>query len=235
MRISKIECIPFTCTFKEPFPMGGGVEKGSASLLIKMHTDDGIIGIADSGGTSAWYRGESQDSMMSMINNIFGPSILLGEDPFNIEKIVARMDYAARDNNQAKAVIDYTLHDIVGKALGVPVYQLLGGLTTERIPLAFVLPAAAPDVVVSMGTEAVRAGFGALKLKVGHGKEEDDIENVRALREAAGEKIQIFIDANGSWNYYQALVIMKKLENSGHKSWNSEKASIREDEDYSCL
>jgi len=212
LRISKIECIPFTCNFKKPFPMGGGIERGSASVLIKMHTDGGIIGIADSGGTSAWYRGESQDSIMSMINNIFGPSILLGEDPFNIEKIVARMDYAARDNNQAKAVIDYALHDIVGKALGVPVYQLLGGLTTEKVPLGFVLPAATPDEVVSIGMQAVKAGFRVLKLKVGHGKEEDDIENVRALREAVGDKIQIFIDANGSWNYYQALMILKKLE-----------------------
>ena len=212
MRISKIECIPFTCNFKKPFPMGGGVERGSASVLIKMHTDDGIIGIADSGGTSAWYRGESQDSIMSMINNIFGPSILLGEDPFNIEKIVARMDYAARDNNQAKAVIDYALHDIVGKALGVPVYQLLGGLTTEKVPLGFVLPATTPDEVVSIGMQAVRAGFRVLKLKVGYGKEENDIENVRALKEAVGDKIQLFIDANGSWNYYQALMILKKLE-----------------------
>ena len=118
MRIKKIECLPVTAKFSKPFPMGGGVEQGSASIIIKIHTDDGIVGIADSGGTSAWYRGESQDSMMSIINEVLGPSVLLGEDPFNIEKIVARMDYAARDNNQAKATIDYALHDIVGKALG---------------------------------------------------------------------------------------------------------------------
>lgn len=212
MRITKIECIPFTCAFSKPFPMGGGVERGSACVLVKIHTDEGIVGIADTGGTSPWYRGESQDSIMSMINNVFGPSILLGEDPFKIEKIVARMDYAARNNNQAKAVIDYALHDIVGKALGVPVYQLLGGLTTERVPLGYVLPAASTDEVVSIGLKAVKAGFGVLKLKVGHGREEDDIQNVRALREAVGDKIQIFIDANGSWNYYQALMILKKLE-----------------------
>jgi L-alanine-DL-glutamate epimerase-like enolase superfamily enzyme len=81
MRISKIECIPVTSKFHKSFPMGGGTEQGSASVVLKMHTDEGIIGIADSGGTSAWYRGESQDSMMSIINNIFAPTILLGEDP----------------------------------------------------------------------------------------------------------------------------------------------------------
>ncbi len=212
MRIGKIECIPITAKFSKPFPMGGGVEQGSASIILKIHTDGGIVGVADSGGTSAWYRGESQDSMMSIINNVFGPSILLGEDPFNIEKIVARMDYAARDNNQAKATVDYALHDIVGKALGVPVYQLLGGLTTEKIPLGYVLPGASTDEVVAIAKGALQAGFRVLKLKVGAGKEEDDIENVRALRETAGDEIQIFIDANGSWHYYQALMILKKLE-----------------------
>jgi L-alanine-DL-glutamate epimerase-like enolase superfamily enzyme len=212
LRIVKIECIPVTSNFKKPFPMGGGVEKGSAGVIIKVHTDEGIVGIADTGGTSTWYRGETQDSIMSLINNIFGPSILLGEDPFNIEKIVAKMDSAARDNNQAKAVVDYALHDIVGKALGVPVYKLLGGLTTEKIPLGFVLPAGPTDEVVSIGMQAVRAGFGVLKLKVGYSKEEDDIENVKTLREAVGDKIQLFIDANGSWHYYQALMILKKLE-----------------------
>jgi L-alanine-DL-glutamate epimerase-like enolase superfamily enzyme len=211
MRIIKIECIPVTSKFSQPFPMGGGVELGSASVILKLHTDEGIIGIADSGGTSAWYRGESQDSMMSVINNIFAP-ILLGEDPFNIEKIVARMDHAARDNNQAKSIVDYALHDIKGKALGVPVYQLLGGLTTEKIPLGYVLPGAETKVVLDMAKKALDAGFRVLKLKVGAGDEALDIENVKALRELGGDDVEIFIDANGGWHYYQAMMILRKLE-----------------------
>jgi L-alanine-DL-glutamate epimerase-like enolase superfamily enzyme len=211
MRIVKIECIPVTSKFSQPFPMGGGVELGSASVVLKLHTDEGIIGIADSGGTSAWYRGESQDSMMSLINNIFAP-FLLGEDPFNIEKIVARMDHAARDNNQAKSIVDYALHDIKGKALGVPVYQLLGGLTTDKVPLGYVLPGAETKVVLAMAKKALDAGFRVLKLKVGAGTEELDIENVKALRELGGDAVEIFIDANGGWHYYQALMTLRKLE-----------------------
>ncbi len=211
MRISKIECIPVTSKFSQPFPMGGGVELGSASVVLKMHTDEGLVGIADSGGTSAWYRGESQDSMMSVINNIFAP-FLLGEDPFNIEKIVARMDYAARDNHQAKSIVDYALHDIKGKALGVPVYQLLGGLTIEKVPLGYVLPGAETKVVVAMAKKALDAGFRVLKLKVGAGDEALDIENVKALRELGGDDVEIFIDANGGWHYYQALMTLRKLE-----------------------
>jgi L-alanine-DL-glutamate epimerase-like enolase superfamily enzyme len=102
--------------------------------------------------------------------------------------------------------------DIVGKALGVPVYKLLGGLTTEKVPLGFVLPGAGTAEVVGMAKQALKAGFRVLKLKVGAGTEELDIENVKALRELGGDDIDIFIDANGGWHYYQALMILRKLE-----------------------
>ena len=60
----------------------------------------------------------------------------LGEDPFNREKIVAKMDASVKYNNQAKCVVDFALHDIMGKAMGVPVYKLLGGLSIEKISWA---------------------------------------------------------------------------------------------------
>lgn len=211
MRITQIECIPYSIVFKRPFPMGGGLEKGTSGVLMKMYTDEGIVGIADTGGTSPWYRGETQDSIIGIIKNVFA-EILFGEDPFNIEKIVARMDQAARDNNQAKALIDYALHDIVGKALQVPVYKILGGLSAERLPLGYVLPAAPQEEVLESASKAIKAGFKILKLKVGYGGEKRDIENVKALRETFGDEIQICIDANGSWDYYQALMILRKLE-----------------------
>ena len=192
--------------------MGGGVEMGAAGVVLKIHTDDGLVGLGDTGATSAWYRGETQESIMGIINTILGPSVLLGENPFCIEKIVARMDVAARDNNQAKAIIDYALHDLKGKALGVPVYELLGGLTTEKVPLGFVLPAGPLSEVIRIGKGAVAAGFRVLKLKTGAGSADVDVENLRTLRQEVGDDIEIFVDANGAWNYYQALMTLKKLE-----------------------
>jgi L-alanine-DL-glutamate epimerase-like enolase superfamily enzyme len=195
--------------------MGGGLEKGTSGVVIKVSTDEGIVGIGDTGGTSTWYRGETQDSIVGIIRDVFGPEALLGEDPRNVEKIVAKMDRLARDNNQAKALVDYALHDILGKALGVPVYRLLGGLSVERLPLGYVLPASSTEEVISMAAKAVEAGFKILKLKVGYGGEQRDLENVRTLRQEFGDDIQICLDANGSWDYYQALMILKKLEKYG--------------------
>jgi L-alanine-DL-glutamate epimerase-like enolase superfamily enzyme len=155
--------------------------------------------------------GESQDSIMSNIVNVFAPQILLGEDPFNIEKIVARMDKAARANNQSKAVVDYALHDLMGRALGVPLYKLLGGLSNPKIALAFVMSSGTAAEVGAEGKKLVKAGFKGLKLKVGAKTPDEDIELVGALRAAVGNNIKIMIDANGGWVYHQALYVLQRV------------------------
>jgi len=212
MIVTKIECFAVKEMFKKPFTMRGDTKTYEPGMIVKLHTDEGIVGIADSGGTSAWYRGELIETMMAIINREFAP-VLLGEDPLNIEKIIAKFDLLVRDNNQAKAVIDFALHDIKGKALGVPVYQLLGGKCRESIPLAYVLPAAGPDEVVDMAQKSIAAGFKAVKLKTsGDADTGFDLKNVAALREALGDDADIYVDANGAWDYYQALMFLKAAE-----------------------
>ncbi len=211
MKITRIECIPVSIRFAKPMKMGGGTADCADAVVVKIHTDEGITGISETGDTSPWYMGESQDSIMHNINNVFGPQILLGEDPFNIEKIVARMDKAAKLNHQSKAVIDYALHDIMGKALGVPVYKLLGGLSNEKIALAFVMSSGTAEEVGTEGKMLVKAGFKGLKLKVGARTPDEDIEMVGALREAVGGSIKIMIDANGGWLYHQALYVLQRV------------------------
>jgi len=212
MKITKIECMPTSSPIAKPQVLSGIVISSIKSVVIKMHTDDGIIGIAETGDCSEWYMGESQDSVMHLINNIFGTKILIGEDPFNVEKIVAKMDYAVRGNNQAKAVIDFALHDIMGKKLGVPVYKLLGGLSNEKIELGFVIGAGNPQELVKEAREVLAAGFHSLKIKVGALTPEQDINNIKTLRETLGPDVRIMIDANAGWHYYQALETLKKME-----------------------
>jgi L-alanine-DL-glutamate epimerase-like enolase superfamily enzyme len=211
MKITKIECIPVSLPFVKPMIMSGGPVRGADTVVLKIHTDEGIVGISESGDTSLWYMGESQDSIMSNITRIFAPQILLGEDPFNIETIVERMDKAARANNHSKATVDYALHDLMGKALGVPVYKLLGGLSNEKIALAFVMSSGTPEEVGAEGKALVKAGFKGLKLKVGARTPDEDVELVAALRAAVGNNIKIMIDANGGWMYHQALYVLRRV------------------------
>jgi len=210
MKITSVECIPVSIKFAKPIKMGGGVARCADSVVVKIHTNEGITGVSETGDTSPWYMGESQDSIMYNINRVYGPQVLLGEDPFNIERIVAGMDRAAKLNNQSKAVIDYALHDIMGKALGVPVYKLLGGLSNPRIALAFVMSSGTPDEVMAEGRALVKAGFRSMKLKVGAKSIGEDLEMLGALRQAVGKDIKIMTDTNGGWHYLQAFQFLKE-------------------------
>ena len=211
MKITRVEIIPVSIPFAKPMVMSGGPVKCADAVVLKIHTDEGITGVAETGDTSLWYMGESQDSIMSNLINVFVPQILIGEDPFNIEKIVARMDKVARANNQSKAVVDYALHDLMGRALGVPLYKLLGGLSNPKIPLAFVMSSGTPEQVGTEAKKLVKAGFKGLKLKVGAHTPDEDIELVGAFRAAVGNKIKIMIDANGGWVYHQALYVLQRV------------------------
>ena len=159
MKITKVECLPLTLPYRRPFVLSSGAVYGSEGVLVKIHTDEGIIGIGDSGHGAEPYSGETQDSLMSLITNVYAPRILLGEDPFNIERIMARMERAVKQNNQSKAVIDYALHDIMGKALGVPVYKLLGGKSVEKLSLGHICNTGTPEETTTEAKRVVGAGF----------------------------------------------------------------------------
>lgn len=212
MKIVKVEIIPITTPLRRPIVMRGTTISGINSIVLKLYTDDGLIGISESGDTSSWYRGETQDSMTAMIADFFAPQILLGEDPTKIEKIVGRMDIMARDNNQAKATVDFALHDLTGKALNVPVFTLLGGKTVDRVPLGLVLSAGKPEVMVPEALAVVNEGYSFVKLKTGHGTLKDDVAMVAAVREAVGDDVDLFIDVNGFWTYDQAFATIRALE-----------------------
>ena len=210
MKITSVEVIPVSLPFTKPIVMSGGAVLAAHSVLLKLHTDEGVTGISESGDTSLWYMGESQDSIFSNIVNVFGP-MLLGEDPFNIEVIVNRMDKAVRGNNHAKATVDYALHDLAGKALGVPLYKLLGGRSNEKIALAYVMSSGTPEQVAAQARKLAAAGYGGLKLKVGANNPEDDVAMVAEVRKAVGPGVKIMTDTNGGWSYFQALRFLRRV------------------------
>ena len=185
------------------------------SVVLKLTADDGTVGVSDSGDTSSWYRGELQESIIAMISNVIAPRILLGEDPRNIEKIVAGMDLLVRDNNQAKATVDFALHDMKGKLLGVPVYELLGGRTQAAARQGWVLSAGKPEDVAAEAKRAKDIGFALFKMKIGYGTIQDDIDMVHAVRETVGPDAYLTIDANGFWSYEKALHIIRKIDSAG--------------------
>ena len=214
-KIVKVECFPVSTPLKKPVIMPNTRITSIDSVVLKLTAEDGTVGISDSGDTSSWYRGELQESIIAMIANVIAPRILIGEDPRNIEKIVAKMDLLVRDNNQAKATVDFALHDLKGKLLGVPVYELLGGRTAEAARQGWVLSAGKPEDVAAEAKRAKDIGFALFKMKIGYGTIQDDIDMVHAVRATVGPDAYLTIDANGFWSYEKALHIIRKIDSAG--------------------
>ncbi len=124
----------------------------------------------------------------------------LGDDPFQLEDILARLpDLSAA----GRAAIDVALHDLVGKRLGVPLFKLFG-LNPARLPeTTFTIAIDKPEL---MARRAQESGFPILKIKVGAG---DDVARVRAIRQATQARLRL--DANAGWTREQAADLIPRL------------------------
>ena len=132
MEIIKIETIPVTVRVDERIMITSslGTHRVSRFVLIKVHTNEGLVGIGEATVMPAW-SGETQGGACFVLDHDLGPAIL-GEDPFDVARIMRKLDEVAFGNNFSKAAIEMALFDIMGKALGVPIHQLLGGRCRDR-------------------------------------------------------------------------------------------------------
>jgi len=136
MKITGIELIPLTMYFKSVIEESfGTVGKREDDVIVRIHTDEGITGLGEGPTLGPYYSGESQETVMGIIAHHLFPKVLEGKDPFDIDPIHFQMEKVVYRNTVAKAAIDWALHDIMGKALNVPLYKLLGGKFTDEIPL----------------------------------------------------------------------------------------------------
>ena len=182
-------------------------------VILKLQTDQGILGLGEAtvlpmwGGDHMRYFGESPGTTVHIVTDYLVPAIV-GQDPFDIEAIHAIMDRTVKGYPYAKAAIDMALYDIMGKALGVPAYRLLGGLSRPEARLAHSLGIMETAEAVAEATAVVQEGIRTIKVKVGIDPERD-VEVVRALRKALGPEIEITVDANQG--YTSAKVAIRTI------------------------
>ncbi len=132
-KITRVETIPLVLPFHVPFKIANGAARPSVEiLLVRLHTDQGIVGI---GETQAWRRQGSSETLASLtrvIEDHFAPR-LVGQSPFALPSILRNLEETIYHSLYAQAAVADALYDLQGKMLGVPVYQLLGGKFRDRI------------------------------------------------------------------------------------------------------
>ncbi|QXJ30918.1 enolase C-terminal domain-like protein [Saccharolobus shibatae] len=179
--------------------------------LVEIITDEGVTGYGETGGGGF--------SLAPLIEKL--KDQLIGEDAFNIRKLkwkVASPITATYYNQLLPQIwfpIETALLDIKGKALGVSISNLLGGLLKDSIEVsAYIFPTEDTETVEDLVTNAEmivrRYGFTSIKLKAGVFKPEHEIDVVKALAEKFPQAV-FRIDPNGGWNLSQAINVAKSL------------------------
>lgn len=177
------------------------VDVGQGYVILRITTDDGIEGFGEATAMPEWggdfgrYFGESAGTTRTVLRQNLFPAIQ-GMDPFDMDLIHRKMDLAIRGYNYAKAAVDIALYDILGKAVGKPVYQLLGGRHRRAVPVAHSLGVVMDvDEAVEEAVLACQEGIRSIKMKGGLDLKRD-LLLMKKLREALGPDIHILVDAN---------------------------------------
>lgn len=197
MRITRVTAEPVSVPRRQAYGRDPASALGAAAMsehgIVMIETDAGIVG---QGEICSVFTRRGRLLCRDVVQMLV--PVLLGEDPRRIASLAAAMDKALHGSEPAKAGVEMALFDIVGQHCGVPVYQLLGGLVRERIPLSYSIPFGAPDEMAAFARQRVAEGFRTVKVKVGR-ERETDVETVRAVRAAVGPGIRVRVDANMGW------------------------------------
>lgn len=180
------------------------------TVLIKMSTDAGVYGVGEAVPTRH-ITAETVDSVLMVIDEL--REKLLGMDPLRMEEIHSVMDKHIAGNSSAKAAIDIALYDIKGKIMGAPLYKVLGGFRSV-VETNVTLSIQKPEQLAAAAKKEVERGFHTLKIKIGL-EPDEDIEGIRLVREAVGDKIKIKVDANQGYSYADAIRTIEGLKKYG--------------------
>jgi len=194
--------------FRDPFRIARSSEDAVATTVVVELTDDrlpALVGLGE--GYPERYYGETPETMAVVLPMLLAAVGELELSPAGLAAASHAMDAAIRHNGAAKCALDIALHDLVGKALGTPVHDLLG-LSADVPPTDFTLGLDEPEVVAERARRA--AHFPALKIKVGG---EADLATLRAVREVYVGPIRV--DANTAWTPDAALALLPELERLG--------------------
>jgi L-alanine-DL-glutamate epimerase-like enolase superfamily enzyme len=204
-------------------------------LLVRIVTEDGLAG---------WGEAHSPPIprvAQALIADLFAP-LLLGRDPLATDAIwdalyasMRLRGYGTGVMLEALAGVDIALWDLAGKALGQPVYRLLGGPYRTRIPCYLSgIPGTTVEERVAGAREATGLGFTAMKTSVGRGPLDEDLDGVEAIVEGVRGKADVLVDAHGVYDARSAVTAGRRLEQMG-AGWLEDPLPPEDVEGYAAL
>ena len=207
MKISQIDTYTMNIGLTESLRTPIGVIAASNNVVIKITTNEGLIGWGEA-SPFAPITGDSQQTNVQTAQQL--AHVITGKDPLAIEARMTEVNRFTIGEPSIRSAFDMALYDIAAKAADMPLYQFLGG---EQRPIRTDLTIGMQDSVeqtLALAQSILDRGFDAIKMKVGRPGLED-VAHVAAVRELAGPNIAIKIDSNQGWDYPTAVANIEAM------------------------
>jgi L-alanine-DL-glutamate epimerase-like enolase superfamily enzyme len=192
------------------YGMSYGRSAGShRSLVVQVTTDEGLEGWAETCPNGRTYLPSFVEGERAALG-VLAPAVT-GLDPRNLGRLNLAMDDALLGSNAAKGAIDMACSDILGKAVDLPVCELLGGRLQDSFPLFVAVPIDALEAMAAHAERDYAAGVRVFQVKVGDDPA-SDVARVRAVLEVTGADCTVIADANGGWTLQSARLAVRALD-----------------------
>ncbi len=209
MKVTKFDVRRYSKPFEKPISNGKYTYYATNTVICQIHTDEGITGVGWVDGTEIVF-----DTLKQL------EPLVVGEDPFNVERIWSKMylpKIFGRKGLTTRAIsaVDIALWDIIGKASGKPLYQLLGGYRDE-VPVYIAggyYETDKSNALLKAEMEGnIAKGIKAIKMKIGRLPVKEDLKRIEAIREQVGDQVEILVDANNAYSRLDALKMGRMLD-----------------------
>jgi len=199
----KLTYQPFELELKHPFTIAKFSRTSTPIMLVQI-SHEGHIGYGEA--SMVPYMGESHASATAFLNQV---DVSQFKFPFDFGAIINYLDSIAPGNPAIKAAIDIALHDLEGKLLNKPCWQLVGSIPALMPVTSYTIGIDTPEVFRKKVEEA--AGFKVIKVKLGRDSDKELINIIRSVT-----NVPIYVDANQGWtDRQQSLDMICWLQEQG--------------------
>lgn len=217
LAIEEIEIIPLDTlpALRRTLPTGP-IQYGETGLVGRS-----VLVAVRAGGLSGWgqirpnnpFQADTASSAVAALRDYYGP-LALGRNAWRRTELLRDMERKLPPNPSALAMFDVALHDLLGRALGVPAHALLGGACKDRIPLEWSVGVGSVEQMVAEAERVYHEHKTPyICFKVGPAARiADNIETLTQVRELLGDTVELALDANGSLAVREAIALAEALE-----------------------
>jgi len=199
--ITTVSSRPVRMGLREPYTIAYETVDSTTNVFIRIETDGGPTGVGCAAPDEA-VTGETADSVLRAVRDVAAP-LVRGRDALDAEPLLADLASALAGQPAALAGLDMALHDIQGKARGVPIRRLMGG-ARDRIATSITIGILPADETVNRARAFVKQGFRRLKMKGGLDARAD-ADRVLRVRQAVGVALGLSFDANQGFSVAQTV------------------------------